>query len=419
MQKLIVQGGNRLTGEVNISGAKNSVLPILSATVLCGGCTVLKGSPKLSDVYCAMRILNSLGCNCRMYGDVIEVKAEGLKKFSIDDDLMRCMRGSVIFLGSLLGRMGECVLSFPGGCELGPRPIDMHLAALKQMGVKITEEGGGLHCSCREGLHGEKIHLGFPSVGATENIILAAVLAKGRTVIYNAAKEPEIADLANFLNACGGKVSGAGSDTVTVYGVKKLRGCEYTVMPDRIEAATFLAMAAATRGELALKGANEEHLGGVIPVFEQMGCKVYSCREGLFISAKDPLRAVKSIRTMPYPGFPTDAQPLVMAALAAAKGTSVITETIFENRYRHVDELSRMGADIKITGKTGIITGVKTLHGAKLKMADLRGGAALVTAALGAVGESEISDVKYIDRGYENLEEKLRAVGGNIKRINK
>lgn len=418
MQKLIIQGGNRVGGEIKIQGAKNSVLPILAAAALCKGETVLKDCPELSDVFASLRILSSLGCKCLFKDNSVFINSREISDVFIPDNLMREMRCSIIFLGAVLGRMGECRLSFPGGCELGPRPIDMHLSALKQMGVKISEEHGQLCCTCPKGLNGAKIHLNFPSVGATENIMLAAVLAKGETVIYNAAKEPEIADLAGFINACGGKICGAGTDKIIIEGVKSLCGCEYKIMPDRIAAATFLGAAAITGGELTLKDADQESLQGVIPLFESMGCVVCSNEDNIFISAKKPLKAVKNIRTMPYPGFPTDAQPIVMAALSKAVGTSVIVETIFENRYRHVDELTRMGADIKTVGRTAIVTGVSELYGAKVRATDLRGGAALVLAAMGAQGETELTNIKLIDRGYECIENAMSQIGANIKRVN-
>ena len=418
MQRLIIQGGNRLSGEISVQGAKNSALPLLAGCVLAKGETQLHNCPALSDVFAACRILSELGCRCDYCGGRVKVDASGLDKCFVPDDLMREMRSSIVFLGAILGRTGECRLSFPGGCELGPRPIDMHISALEQMGVKINEEYGVMDCCCPRGLTGAKINLSFPSVGATENIMLAAVLAKGDTIIYNAAREPEIADLAGFLNCCGARISGAGTGTVFISGVKELHGCEYSVMPDRIVAATLMSAAAATKGELSLLGARAQDIQAVIPVFEQMGCQVFCYDDRIFISARKPLKAVKTIRTMPYPGFPTDAQAIVMAALAKAKGTSVIVENIFENRYRHVDELVRMGADIKAEGKVAVIEGVKALYGANVRATDLRGGAALAVAALSAEGETALSNVRFIDRGYESIEKAFSQIGGNIKRVN-
>lgn len=417
MQKLIIRGGEKVGGEISVQGAKNSALPLLAGCLLAKGESVLYNCPELSDVFAACRILNCLGCKCKFRDNTVSVDSDVLNSSEVPDGLMREMRSSIVFLGAVLGRMGKCRLSFPGGCELGPRPIDMHLSALRQMGVRITEEHGALDCSCPKGLKGAKINLSFPSVGATENIMLAAALAEGETVIYNAAREPEICDLAGYLNSCGARIKGAGSSTVSIEGVSELHGCEYTVMPDRIAAATLMAAAAATGGELSLLNVRCDDVQSVIPVFEQMGCGVFCCRDRIYISCTKKLRAVKTIRTMPYPGFPTDAQALVMAALTKAEGTSVIVENIFENRYRHVDELVRMGADIKTEGKVAIIRGVKELYGALVRASDLRGGAALAVAALGANGETVLENVKFIDRGYESLEKQLCSIGANVKRI--
>ncbi|MDO4944712.1 MAG: UDP-N-acetylglucosamine 1-carboxyvinyltransferase [Ruminococcus sp.] len=418
MQKLIIRGGGRVRGEISVQGAKNSALPLLAGCLLAGGETTLYNCPELSDVFAACRILSCLGCKCSFRNNTATINSSELTGCEVPDELMREMRSSIVFLGAVLGRTGECRLSFPGGCELGPRPIDMHLSALRQMGVRITEEHGILHCTCPRGLKGTKITLSFPSVGATENIMLAAALAEGETVIYNAAREPEICDLGDFLNACGAKISGCGSGTVIISGVKELHGCEYTVMSDRIAAATLMAAAAVTGGELSLLNARCADVQSVIPVFEQMGCGIFCCKDRIFISAKKPLKAVKTVRTMPYPGFPTDAQAVVMAALAKAEGASVMVENIFENRYRHVDELVRMGADIKTEGKVAVIQGVKELYGASVRAPDLRGGAALALAAMGAQGETSLENIKFIDRGYESIEKTLCAIGGDVRRVN-
>lgn len=417
MQRLVIEGERRLTGELEVHGAKNSALPLLAACVLSRGESCLHNCPRLSDVYAACRILSCLGCKCERSGDSVLVNTDGLTHFNVPDELMREMRSSIVFLGAILGRVGRCRLSFPGGCELGPRPIDMHISALRQMGATIREEHGTLECDVGRGLHGAKIVLSFPSVGATENIILAAATAKGRTVIHNAAREPEISDLADFLNKCGAKIDGCGEDTITIIGVDKLYGCEYEVMPDRIVAATYLSAAAATGGELTLLNTRVGDIETILPVFEQMGCILCSYDDRIYINAKKGLKAVRMIRTLPYPGFPTDAQAVVMAALTKAKGTSVMIENIFSNRFRHVDELVRMGADIKTEGKVAIIDGVKRLSGACVRATDLRGGAALVVAGLGAEGVTEVTDIKYIDRGYECIEEAFGSVGGIIKRV--
>ncbi|MBR1384546.1 MAG: UDP-N-acetylglucosamine 1-carboxyvinyltransferase [Ruminococcus sp.] len=416
MQRLVIEGEKKLCGELKVQGAKNSALPLLAACILVEGEAILHNCPRLSDVFASCRILGCLGCECRVDGGDVTVKASAPCGCCVPDELMREMRSSIIFLGAVLGRLGECSLSFPGGCELGPRPIDMHLSALRQMGADINEQHGILHCFCPEGLKGASLSLSFPSVGATENIMLAAATADGTTKIKNAAREPEISDLAGFLRCCGAKISGDGSDTIIIEGVPQLHSCEYTVMPDRIAAVTFMSAAAITGGELSLLGARACDLDAVIPIFDEMGCKTYFYSDRAFISRISPLRSVRTIRTMPYPGFPTDAQALLMAVLTKAAGTSIIVENIFENRYRHVDELVRMGASIKAEGKVAVIDGVRKLYGAKVRATDLRGGAALVVAALAAEGVTEISEIKHIDRGYENFEGMLRSVGASVRR---
>ena len=419
MQKLIINGGKKLCGEIRIQGAKNAALPIMAASVLCEEKIILQNCPKISDVYSAMRILTYLGSKAGFESgtNTAVISAENISCSEISDELMREMRSSIFFLGAVLGRTGRCRISLPGGCDLGPRPIDMHLSALRKMGVSIKEEYGALDCTAENGLHGAKIPLSFPSVGTTENIMLAAVLAEGTTVIQNAAREPEIADLAEFLNRCGAKISGAGGGKITINGVKKLHGCEYTVMPDRIACATYLSCAASAGGELIITNCRPSDVDNILPVFEQMGCIVHTADDKIFFSSNRPLHSVAPIRTMVYPGFPTDAQAFIMAALCKAKGTSVFVENIFENRYKHVGGLTRMGADILVEGKVAVIEGVNRLYGVKTEAPDLRGGAGLVTAALAAEGTSEISNVHYIDRGYEEIEKILASVGADITRI--
>ncbi len=417
MQKLVIQGGRRLEGEIAVQGAKNSALPILAAALLCEEESVLENCPKLSDVYAACRILTKLGCDCEMQGTTVRIAAQGMDAFEIPEQFMREMRSSIIFLGAVLGRMGSCTLGYPGGCELGPRPINLHLQALRRMGVRIREENGILSCTTPNGLHGAKIHLQFPSVGATENILLAAVRAKGETIIGNAAREPEIVDLAGFLRRCGARISGDGTDTIVISGVKKLSGCTYRIMPDRIVAATWLAAAAATGGVLGLKHVHTGDMASILDVFEEMNCRISTAHENLYFQAGAPIRAVRNIRTMPYPGFPTDAQAILMAPLCVATGTTVVEEHIFENRFRHVDALVKMGADIQVSGRAAIVNGVQRLHGACVQATDLRGGAAMLIAGLSAAGETVLTEICHIDRGYDSPEQVLRSIGAEITRI--
>lgn len=417
-RKLIVNGGRKLEGELRVHGAKNSALPLLSAAVLAHGETVLHNCPELTDVDAACRILTHLGCRCKRSGDTVTVDATNVSGYEIPDSLMREMRSSIVFLGAVLGRTGRCRLSFPGGCELGARPIDLHLAALRQMGADITEEHGYLDCTAAGGLHGAKITLSFPSVGATENILLAATAAKGFTEIHNAAREPEIVDLADCLGKFGAKIGGAGESVITVEGISRAEPCEHSVIPDRIVAGTYLCAAAVTRGELILTKCEPRHMNGFIPVLEAMGARIYTYGGGkMYLSCNKRLSAPPTVRTMPYPGFPTDIQAPFTALCATAEGTSVFVETIFENRFRHIPELVRLGASIKTEGRVCVVQGVKRLSGAKVCAAELRGGAALVTAALAAEGTSEITGLVYIDRGYESLEGALRSVGADIKRV--
>lgn len=414
--RLIIEGGKRIEGEIEVHGAKNSSLPVLAAAFLCNGTSVIHNCPALSDSYAATRILSSLGCKCKREGKSVIVDSSSADGYTVSDCLMREMRSSIVFLGAILGRTGRCRLSFPGGCELGPRPIDLHLSALKKLGVRIVEDHGVLDCTVGQRPSRCDVTLSLPSVGATENIMLYSSLGAGETVIYNAAREPEIADLAGFLNSCGADVQGAGSSTIVINGCSELHGCEYSVMPDRIVAATYMGAAAATGGELILSGVNPADMYSCMSVFSEMGCGVYPYTDKIFINAKKPLKAVRTVRTMPYPGFPTDCQPIVMAALCRASGTSMIVENIFENRFMAVDELMRMGADIKAEGRVAVIEGVKSLSGAQVRAADLRAGAALVIAALGAEGTTCVSNIHFIDRGYESIETALKSVGADIKR---
>lgn len=418
MQKLIINGGRHLRGELSLQGSKNSALPIMAASLLCRGECTLHNCPKLTDVYSAARILNCVGCRCNFSGNTAVIDSSVISETVISETLMREMRSSIIFMGAMLGSTGECSVSIPGGCELGPRPIDMHLAALRKMGVDIRDGGGRIVCKTQSGsARGARISLSFPSVGATENIILCAVTAEGETVINNAAREPEICDLCGFLRACGADISGDGESRIVVRGKKRLHGCEYRIMPDRIAGATYLAMTAATRGEIILTDACVAEMEPFLSVLEQTGCSIYTRDDRIYLRSGSRLKAVKDrIRTMPHPGFPTDAQAVLMAALITAEGTSVFEENIFNCRYRHTDALVKMGADIQVLGKAAIIKGVPSLSGAAVEATDLRGGAAMAAAALSAEGTSEISRISHIDRGYEKIEEAVRKLGGDMIR---
>ena len=419
MSEYTVVGGNKLSGTVKISGAKNSALPILAASLVTGDEVCIKNCPNLSDVDATINILRLFGCKiCREKNDVF-INSRETSFCEIPEPLMREMRSSIIFLGALLSKYNEASLSMPGGCELGPRPIDLHLLALSQMGVTIKNETSVLECTAQKGLYGAKISLRFPSVGATENIIIAAVRAKGTTEIYNAAREPEIVHLANFLNSCGARIYNAGNSTITIDGVEKLHGCTYCVMPDRIEAATFMAATALTRGEVLLEEIRTSDLRSVLPAFEEFGCVLRYNETQLSIAMNGRPKRLKNLVTMPHPGFPTDAQAAVMAVACVADGTSVFIENIFENRYKHAYELLRMGADIQISSRVAVVQGIERLHSAIVESTDLRSGAALCIAALNAEGTTTIQKTHHIFRGYENFEDKLSALGAVIKKKGK
>lgn len=413
----VVDGGRRLSGEVKVQGSKNSALPILAATLLCRGESVLHNCPRLSDVEASLAILRYIGCTARREGDTVIVDTGSVTRFEIPPELMHRMRSSIIFLGAMIARFDRVRMTFPGGCELGPRPIDLHLSALREMGVEIGEEHGELDCRVRDMLHGANISLPVPSVGATENIMIAAALATGTTVISNAAREPEIVDLADYLNACGAEIHGAGESTVVIDGVESLSPAVHTMIPDRIVAATLMSAAAATGSDILMRGIIPSHLRSVFPVFRNSGCEITVKREGVRITAPYRLQSPKLIRTMPYPGFPTDAQAPVMSMAAVADGMTVFVENIFTSRYSHVSELCRFGADIRVEGKVAVVDGVKRLLSANVRAQDLRGAAALVVAALCAVGKSEISGIEYLERGYEDFELALSSLGADVKKI--
>jgi len=416
MSVLRINGGKRLRGAIKVQGAKNSVLPILAATLLARGETVLHNCPRISDADAALDILRRLGCTAEREDDTVVVRSDAASKRAVPVELMREMRASVVFLGAMLAAFGEAVAAKPGGCELGPRPVDLHLAALRALGAETEERDDGVIVCRARGLRGARIDLPFPSVGATENALLAACAAKGETVIRNAAREPEIVDLADFLNGIGARIRGAGTQTIAVEGAPLGGDTEHTVIPDRIAAATYLAAAASAGGDIELMGADPRTLTTVTGVFSEMGCRIEAGRDTIRFTAPERLRAARPVATRPYPGFPTDAQPPLMAAAITAEGTTVFVENLFEDRYRHVPELQKMGADIKTGGKTAVVTGVRALKAARVRAHDLRGGAALVVAALAARGETEITGLHYIDRGYDRLETALRTLGADARR---
>ncbi len=416
MSEIIVKGTKKLEGVLPVQGSKNSSLPILAACVLVDGVSVLHNCPFLSDVDAAVRILRHLGCKVTREGHTLTVDSRNVFCFDIPESLMREMRSSIVFLGSLVSRCRRARLFTPGGCEIGLRPIDLHLSALRALGVSIEDEGSALKFEVREKLEGTTISLSFPSVGATENIILASVFAKGRTTVLNAAREPEILDLADFLNKCGCKIFVGSQGTIVIDGVKKAHSCEHTIIPDRIVALTYMSAVACCGGDVLFEKADTSHFLSATGIFEAAGCRLETKKDSVRIISDGKLSAVRDIRTLPYPGFPTDAQAPISAMLCTAEGTSVIVENIFENRFNHVGELVRMGARIKVEGRVAIIDGVKALHGAHVRAVDLRAGSALVVAALAARGKTVISDIRHIDRGYEEIEKCLRNLGAQIER---
>ncbi|MCH5198185.1 MAG: UDP-N-acetylglucosamine 1-carboxyvinyltransferase [Oscillospiraceae bacterium] len=416
MSSFTIFGGRALRGDAVCQGSKNSSLPILAASILSGGEIILENIPRLSDVDATLKILNYLGCKTKRENGAVVIDPSGISASDIPENLMREMRSSVIFLGAVLARTGRVELFSPGGCEIGLRPIDLHLEAIKKLGAEIIDAEGKIVCTAPEGLTGAVISLSFPSVGATENVMIASCLAHGRTEIRNAAREPEISDLADFLNAMGAKVSGAGESTVVIEGVKRLHSATHSVIPDRIAGATLLAAGAITGGVVRVNGLIPAHLAPVIDIFEQAGNEIEIKSDSVLLRAPKRLKSVKTVRTMPYPGFPTDIQPPIAAMLCKAEGTSVMIETIFESRYKYIGELIRFGAKVRVDGRMAVIDGAEKLYPANAVTPDLRGGAALVLAALSAAGESTITEIKHIDRGYENLERTLSAFSAEIKR---
>lgn len=416
MEKIYIQGGHRLSGDMTVHGAKNSALPLLVATLLTGGVTELHNCPSLSDVDATLAILRHLGCRASHDGDVVTVDTTAMTCAAIPDHLMREMRSSILFLGAIIARCGWADMTYPGGCELGPRPIDLHLSALRRLGAHIEEAYGHICCRVDGRLQGAEITLAFPSVGATENILLAACTADGITVLRNAAREPEIRDLCGYLNACGARITEQSDGVLYIEGVRRLHGCTYTVLPDRIEAATYLAAAAATGGAVTLHRCEPTQVAPVFPALEECGCRIAATPHTIHLDAPSRLRPMGTVRTMPYPGFPTDAAAPLLAAACVADGTSVFVESIFANRYNYVDELVRMGANIRVDGRVAVVEGVRSLQGADVACTDLRGGAAVVIAGLAAEGETAIGELAHLDRGYAHLTENLRALGAVIRR---
>ena len=413
MSHFLIRGGRPLFGRVEVQGCKNSVLPILAAALLAPGESVIRNCPDLTDVTAALDILRALGCEVRREGHTVRVDAQRVTRDRVPDHLMGNMRASVLFLGALLARKGSARAALPGGCELGPRPIDLHLFAMERLGIAVEEGGGEVKCFARTPA-GREICLPIPSVGATENSMLCACGCPGTTTIVGCAREPEIAELQSFLRAMGADVSGAGEDVITVQGGRKLHGGEYTVEGDRIAAATYLCAAAAAGGEVETSGVEPQHLRCVLACLEQAGCEVRAGERGVLLRGSGCLRGIAPVRTAPYPGFPTDAQAIRMAALAGGRGSTMFVENVFESRYGHVDALRRMGANIHTSGRVAVVTGAGSLHGAKVTAPDLRGGAALVVAGLAARGETRVSGLGHIYRGYDNLEGELSRLGADI-----
>lgn len=417
MEKIIVRGGQRLYGTVKVEGAKNAVLPVLAATLLASdGKSVIRDVPTLSDVYTINEVLRNLNAEVAFNNNTVVVDASRVLKEEAPFEYVRKMRASVLVMGSLLARNGRARVALPGGCAIGSRPIDQHLKGFEAMGAKVKVGNGFIEAEVEGRLKGAKIYLDFPSVGATENIMMAATLAKGTTIIENVAKEPEIVDLANFLNKMGANVRGAGTGTLRIEGVDVLFGADHNIIPDRIEAGTFMVASAITGGNVLVQGAVPEHLSSLIAKMEEMGVTIIEEGDGVRVIGPEKLKAV-DIKTMPHPGFPTDMQSQMMALLLRAQGTSMITETVFENRFMHVEEFRRMNADIKIEGRSVILNGPSNLQGAEVTSTDLRAAAALILTGLVSEGNTRVTELKHLDRGYVNFHGKLAALGADIERV--
>ncbi|ASF40878.1 UDP-N-acetylglucosamine 1-carboxyvinyltransferase [Halobacillus halophilus] len=418
MEKIIVRGGRQLNGTVKAEGAKNAVLPVIAASIIASeGKSVLHEVPALADVTTINEVIRHMNADVKVEGNTVTVDASGDLETEAPIEYVRKMRASVLVLGPLLARYGHAKVALPGGCAIGSRPIDQHLKGFEAMGAEVTVGNGYIEAEVKGRLQGAKVYFDVPSVGATENVMMAAALAEGTTILENCAKEPEIVDLANYLNQMGGKVIGAGTETIRIEGVDKLIGATHTIIPDRVEAGTFMVAAAITGGNVLVKGAMREHLRSVISKMEEMGVTIEEEEDGLRVIGPEQLKAT-DIKTMPHPGFPTDMQSQMMALMLNAKGTSVITETVFENRFMHVEEFRRMNAHLKIEGRNVIVEGPSSLQGAEVAATDLRAGAALILAGLVADGYTRVTELKHLDRGYVDFANKLAGLGADIERIN-
>jgi len=416
MDTYLINGGNKLFGEILLQGSKNASLPIIAATLLIDGVAIISRCPMISDTLAMKELLMALGCDVTRENGIFRVDSRTCNKDEIPEELMKEIRSSIVLMGPMLARHGRVKLTHPGGCEIGARPIDLHLNGLRQLGANIIERHGYIICEAKK-LIGAEIDLDFPSVGATENIMLAATLAEGVTVIRNVAREPEIIELQNFLNKAGAKIEGAGSNVIKIKGVEKLYDVSYEVSGDRIVAGTYLCAAAITKGEVTIKGIIPEFLRSTLHKLRETGCsiKIFN-KENISIKAPEKLKAV-NIKTLPFPGFPTDMQSQMVTILTLAQGTSIIMENIFENRFKYISELTKMGAQITVEGKTAIVTGVESITGASVESKELRGGASLVLAGLAAEGLTKVTGIHYIERGYENFIENLTMIGADIKKV--
>ncbi|HCZ3285471.1 TPA: UDP-N-acetylglucosamine 1-carboxyvinyltransferase [Staphylococcus aureus] len=420
MDKIVIKGGNKLTGEVKVEGAKNAVLPILTASLLASDKpSKLVNVPALSDVETINNVLTTLNADVTYKKDENAVVVDATKTLNEEApyEYVSKMRASILVMGPLLARLGHAIVALPGGCAIGSRPIEQHIKSFEALGAEIHLENGNIYANAKDGLKGTSIHLDFPSVGATQNIIMAASLAKGKTLIENAAKEPEIVDLANYINEMGGRITGAGTDTITINGVESLHGVEHAIIPDRIEAGTLLIAGAITRGDIFVRGAIKEHMASLVYKLEEMGVELDYQEDGIRVRAEGELQPV-DIKTLPHPGFPTDMQSQMMALLLTANGHKVVTETVFENRFMHVAEFKRMNANINVEGRSAKLEGKSQLQGAQVKATDLRAAAALILAGLVADGKTSVTELTHLDRGYVDLHGKLKQLGADIERIN-